>query len=140
MQLICGGTANQSLPRFKFSKTFSLSVNPKHFSNTFESTKIIDEVIIPYYRFLYVGNWELVKSIVETKFRGSYVCLHSQAGNRIYQLVVQFNTLLKLQWMEMKNYKWLCSSLLCYNNFCTKTKTGDKIKYFRLLNNTETQQ
>ena len=25
--------------------------------------------------------------------------------------------------------KWLCPSLFCYNNFCTKTGTGDKIKY-----------
>ena len=36
--------------------------------------------------------------------------------------------------------KWLCSSSLCYDNFCTKTDTGDKIKYNRLSKNTETQQ
>ena len=36
--------------------------------------------------------------------------------------------------------KWVCSSLLCYNNFCTKADTDDRIKYCRLLNNTETQQ
>ena len=29
--------------------------------------------------------------------------------------------------------KW--SSSLCYNNFCSKTGTGDKIKYYRLPNN-----
>ena len=33
---------------------------------------------------------------------------------------------------------WLCSCLLCYDNFCTKTDTGDKIKYS--IKNTETQQ
>ena len=43
MQLIYGGKTNQSLP-----ESFSLSVNPKHYSNTLESIKIIDEVIIPY--------------------------------------------------------------------------------------------
>ena len=48
MQLIYGGKTNQSLPRFKFPESFSLSVNPKHYSNTLESIKIIDEVIIPY--------------------------------------------------------------------------------------------
>ena len=48
MQLIYGETSNQSLPRFKFPKTFFLSVNPRHFSNTFELIKIIDEVIISY--------------------------------------------------------------------------------------------
>ena len=35
---------------------------------------------------------------------------------------------------------WLCSSSLCYDNFCTKTDTGDKIKYSRIPNNTETQE
>ena len=29
---------------------------------------------------------------------------------------------------------------LCYDNFCTKTDTGDKIKYNRFSKNTETQQ
>ena len=36
--------------------------------------------------------------------------------------------------------KWLCSSLLCYNNFCAKTNTGDKMKYHKFFNNTEAQQ
>ena len=37
MQLIYGGKTLQSLPRFKFSDSFSLSANEKHFSNTSES-------------------------------------------------------------------------------------------------------
>ena len=36
--------------------------------------------------------------------------------------------------------KWLCSTSLCYDNFCTKTDTGDKINYCRISKNTETQQ
>ena len=40
-----------------------------------------------YCRFSYVGNWGLVKSIVGTTFRSSYLCLHSQAGNRLWQLM-----------------------------------------------------
>lgn len=48
IQLIYGGKTNQSLPRFKFPKDFSLSVNPKHFSNTAESLKFLKEIIIPY--------------------------------------------------------------------------------------------
>ena len=48
MQLVYGGLQMKCLPRFKFSETFSLSVNPKHFRNTFESIKIIEEVIIMY--------------------------------------------------------------------------------------------
>ena len=34
----------------------------------------------------------------------------------------------------------LCSSLLCYDNFCTKPDTGDKIKYSRIPKNIEIQQ
>ena len=48
MQLIYGGKTNQSLLRFKFPESFFLSVNPKHYSNTLESIKIINKVIIPY--------------------------------------------------------------------------------------------
>ena len=48
MQLIYGGKTEKSLPRYKFPDGFSLSVNPKHFSNTAESIKLLNEVIIPY--------------------------------------------------------------------------------------------
>ena len=48
MQLICGGKTKQSLPRFKLRDGFSLSCNPKHFSNAMESIKLINEIIIPY--------------------------------------------------------------------------------------------
>ena len=48
MQLIYGGKAKQSLPRFKFPDGFSLSCNPKHFSNAVESIKLINETIIRY--------------------------------------------------------------------------------------------
>ena len=33
-----------------------------------------------------------------------------------------------------------CSSTLCYDDFCIKTDTGDKIKYSRIPKNTEAQQ
>ena len=36
--------------------------------------------------------------------------------------------------------KWFCSSSLCFDNFYTKTVSGDKIKYSRIPKNTETQQ
>ena len=41
LQLIYGGKTKQSLPRYKFHHSFSLSANPNHFSNTEESIKII---------------------------------------------------------------------------------------------------
>ena len=46
-QLIYGGKTKQSLPRYKFPDSFSLSVNPKRFSNKEESIKIIEEIVLP---------------------------------------------------------------------------------------------
>ena len=48
MQLIYGGKTLQSLPRYQFPQSFSLSVNPKHYSSTTESLKLLNEIIIPY--------------------------------------------------------------------------------------------
>ena len=38
----------RSIPHFRFPKGFSLSANPKHFSNTQETLKLMDEIMIPY--------------------------------------------------------------------------------------------
>ena len=46
LQLIYGGKTNQSLSRYQFPKDFSLSVNPKHYSNEKESLKLIDEIVL----------------------------------------------------------------------------------------------
>ena len=46
MQLMNGGKTNQSLPKFEFPVGFSLSANPKHYSNTTEPIKLIKEIII----------------------------------------------------------------------------------------------
>ena len=48
MQLIYGGKTNQSIPQYNFPENFCLSANPKHFSNTEESLKYLDEDIIWY--------------------------------------------------------------------------------------------
>ena len=48
LQLIYGGKTNQSLPRYQFPKDFSLSVNPKHYSNEKESLKLVDKIVLPY--------------------------------------------------------------------------------------------
>ena len=47
MQLIYGGKTKRNLPKVKYSDSFSLRVNEKHFSNTNESLKLID-IITPY--------------------------------------------------------------------------------------------
>ena len=41
MQLVYGGKINQNLPKFGFRAGFSLSANPKHYSNTADSIKLI---------------------------------------------------------------------------------------------------
>lgn len=48
MQLIYGGKTNRSIPSVKFPKGFSLSANPKHYSNEEETKKIILDIIVPH--------------------------------------------------------------------------------------------
>ena len=49
LQIIYGGKTTASHPRgFKFPSGFSISQNPKHWSNEQETLKLIDEVIQPY--------------------------------------------------------------------------------------------
>ena len=48
IHLIYAGKTVQSFPRYKFPKEFCLNVIPKHFSNTKESLKYFEEVILPY--------------------------------------------------------------------------------------------
>ena len=48
MQLIYKGKTQTSFLRVNFPSSFSSSANSKHFSNTQESLKLLDEIIIPY--------------------------------------------------------------------------------------------
>ena len=50
VQLIYGGKTSKSLPRVNFHKSFSLSANPKHYSNEQELIKVLEKIIIPYLR------------------------------------------------------------------------------------------
>ena len=47
-QLIYKGKTARSIPKIVFPKGFSLSANEKHHSNTQESIKLLEEVIVPY--------------------------------------------------------------------------------------------
>ena len=62
----------------------------------------------------------------------------------VYILKGEIGYIIQLSFVNFNKFKiamkWLCSSLLCYNNFSTKADTGDKIEYYKLSNNTETQQ
>ena len=49
MQVIYSGKTKASQPRdFSFLKGFSVTQNPKHWSNEVETLKLIDEIIVPY--------------------------------------------------------------------------------------------
>ena len=47
MQLIYDGMTDRRIPNITFPNGFSLSTNQKHYSNTVESIKIIEEIISP---------------------------------------------------------------------------------------------
>ena len=48
METIYGGKTLKSLSNFEFPDSFSLIVNPKHFSNTQESIREVTEIVVPY--------------------------------------------------------------------------------------------
>ena len=48
MQLIYGGKTKKCLPRVQFRSSFSLSFNPKHYSNEEEPIKVLNNIVIPY--------------------------------------------------------------------------------------------
>ena len=48
-QFIYGGKTTQSLPKYEFPKSFSLSVNPTHYSNSQESIKFMKEILVSYF-------------------------------------------------------------------------------------------
>ena len=48
MQLIYACKTKKSLPRVQFPSFFSLSFNPKHYSNEEESIKVLNDIVIPY--------------------------------------------------------------------------------------------
>ena len=47
-QTIYGGKTNQSLPEITFPAKFNTIVNEKHYSNTEEVIKHLQEIVIPY--------------------------------------------------------------------------------------------
>ena len=48
MHLTYGRKTTASIPKFEFPKFFKWSANPRHHSNTDESLKLLDKVIISY--------------------------------------------------------------------------------------------
>ena len=79
-----------------------------------------------------MGNWELVKSIMGTKFQRRYVCLRSQVGNSVpitgsvtasvylFGIFINFDIFSKLQWNG--------SALLCYALLISIQKLTQVIK------------
>ena len=65
VQLIYGGKTSKSPPGVNFPKSFSVSANPKHYSNEQESIKVLKEIIIPYVKKKRtIGNGERPSGII----------------------------------------------------------------------------
>ena len=56
-QLICGKKTTQSLPKYEFSKSFSISLNPAYYSNSQESIKFIEAILVPLFHKETAGFW-----------------------------------------------------------------------------------
>ena len=73
------------LPLRNVTQTFNTEKNKNDTKLPSEYWKLANKNFHPRipWSFAHAGNWELLKSIVGTKFRRSRVCLHSQAGIRL---------------------------------------------------------
>ena len=95
MQLIYAGKTIQRFPRFKFSDSFWLSINPSHFNNTTASIKAIEEIVVPFVeeqcRSLQLPN--KAAFIVMNMFRGQMAAevLHILRARTIYLCKVPAN-------------------------------------------------
>ena len=96
MQLIYWGKTRQSLPRFKFTNGFSLSWDPKHFSNAMESIKLINEIIIPYVQSQRkeLGKHKQATLVIMDVFRGQITddAISLLRDNNIHYVLVPNNT------------------------------------------------
>ena len=50
MQLIYDGKRQQTVSKVEFPSSFPLSANPKHYSNTADSIKVINEILVPFFK------------------------------------------------------------------------------------------
>ena len=112
IQLIYGGETKQSLPRFKFPDGFSLSCNPKHFSNAMESIKLINEIIIPYVQSQCkeLGKPKETVLVIMNVFRGQITddVISLLRDNNIHYVLVPNNMTQLFQLLDLpvnKHYK-----------------------------------
>ena len=73
MGLIYRGKTSRSFPRFKFTNTFTPSASEKHYSNKEESSKQLDEVIIPSINAGYIDNSECTQRPNDHPFFKNYI-------------------------------------------------------------------
>ena len=115
-----------------------IAFSNKNCGNLQCGTEVVNPGILCVASYVNAGNWDLVKSIVGTKLRRSQVCLHSQTGDRLYQLAVWRLLTILIHFQNCNEMALLFFGIL--QECLYITETGDKIKYCRLPKNTETQQ
>ena len=125
MQLIYGGKIKQSLHRFKFPDGFSLSCNPKHFSNAMESIKLINGIIIPYVQSerKELGKPKQTALVIMDVFRGQITddVISLLRDNNIHYVLVPNNITQLFQPLDLTVNKH-CKSYLkrLFSEWCTQ--------------------
>ena len=84
-----------------------------------------------------MGIWELVKSIAGTKSGRNHVCLHSQAENRLWQLVVWHVSSILIYFQNF-NEMALFFSILRYTK--TDTKKSNTAGFQRIQKQENTKE
>ena len=120
-----------SLPRFKFPSGFSLSVNEKHFSNTKESVKLLNDIIVPYVKktreSLSLGSKQMALVImdvftgqmtaeVKDVFQENRILVTNVPANMtlFYQpLDLTINGSAKKRFIAKKFNNWYCDQITC---------------------------
>ena len=89
MQLINDGKTQRSGPKVQFPYLFSLSANPKYYSNTAESIKITNEILVPYFK-CQRKSLELDENFPALLILDDF---HDQMTNEVTELLTEKNIL-----------------------------------------------
>ena len=113
---LLGKNVERSIPKAKFPRGFSLSANPKHFSNEKESIKLLEEIIIPYVK-AERGKLGLEQTrpalLILDVFRGQTTSAVTELlhENNILVTKVPANMTNLYQPLDLSDCKWICQNI-----------------------------
>lgn len=110
-QAIYGGKTKLSLPKVTFPRGFSLSVNEKHYSNSEEVRKHLEEIVIPYVESERnrLGKPDQPALLIWDVFRGQMVDLITDIlrENNFFYVYVPSNMTHIFQPLDLSTNKWV---------------------------------